>query len=148
MQSSDFFWRRQTLNFENTKLVARWREIFRGFWAIFLVSQLSQKRGVTVLKNSLASCQRCRHSIEPRALMCPFKHSNLIAWSLLSTPHINAFEGDSVLSKLVVCSPPSRSRQPRLGLCQRKRFSQKWFRSRFRGVHEHTAVPVRKSWRR
>jgi len=44
------------------------------------------------------------------------------------------------VSKLVFCSPPSRSRRLRLGLCQRKRFSQKRFRLRFRGVHEHPAV--------
>ena len=112
-------------------LVARRKEHFQGFWAIFLVAQLSPKRGILVNKNSLASCRRCRHSVEPRALTCPFK---------VDTPHINTFEGDSVLSKLVVCSPPSRSRRPRLGLCQRKRFSQKRFRSRFRGVHEHPAV--------
>ena len=35
-------------------------------------------------KNSLASCQRCRHSVESRALTCSFKHGDLIAWSLLS----------------------------------------------------------------
>jgi len=57
---------------------------FWGFLAIFLVAQLSPKRGVLVQKDSLASCQRCRHSVEPRALSCPFKHSDLIAWSLLS----------------------------------------------------------------
>jgi len=78
------FLRRHPQNFENTTLVARWREHFRGFWVIFLVVQLSPKRGVLVRKNSLASCQRCRHSVEPRALTCPFKHSDLIAWSLLS----------------------------------------------------------------
>jgi len=68
-------------------LVARWREQFRGFLAIFLVAQLSPKRGVLVHKNSLASCQRCRHSVEPRALTCPFKHSDLLAWLLELTPH-------------------------------------------------------------
>ena len=46
--------------------------------AVFLLA------GVLVRKNSLASCQRCRHSVEPRALTCTFKHSDLIAWSLLS----------------------------------------------------------------
>ena len=56
---------------------------FPGFLAIFLVAQLSLKRGVSVQKNSLASSQRCRHSVEPRALTCPFKHSDLIAWSIL-----------------------------------------------------------------
>jgi len=65
-------------------LVERRREYFQGFLAIFLVAQLYLKRGVLVHKNSLDSCQRCRHSVEPRALTCPFKHSDLIAWSLLS----------------------------------------------------------------
>jgi len=65
-------------------LVACRIEHFRGFGAIFLVAQLSPKRGVLVHNNSLASCQRCRHSVEPRALTCPFKYSDLFAWSLLS----------------------------------------------------------------
>ena len=64
-------------------LVARRREHFLGFWVIFLVAQLSPKIGVLVQKNSLASCQRYGHSVEPRSLTCPFKHSDLIAWSLL-----------------------------------------------------------------
>jgi hypothetical protein len=49
-------------------LVARRREHFRDFLAIFLVAQLPPKRGALVHKNSLASCQLCRHSVEPRAL--------------------------------------------------------------------------------
>jgi len=65
-------------------LVARRREHSWVFWATFLVAQLCPKKGVLVLKNSLASCQRCLYSVEPRALMCPVKHSDLIAWSLLS----------------------------------------------------------------
>jgi len=56
------FLQRQPRNFENTTLVARPREHFRCFLTIFLVAQLSPKRGVLVHKNSLASCQRCRHS--------------------------------------------------------------------------------------
>ena len=78
------FLRRQLRNFENVTLVARRRKHFRGVLAIFLVAQLSPKRGVLVHKNSLASCQQCRHSVEPRALTCPVKHSDLSAWSLLS----------------------------------------------------------------
>jgi len=78
------FFAASAAKFENTTLVARRREHFRVFLAIFLVDQLSPKRVVLVHKNSLASCQRCRHSVEPRALTCPFKHSYLIAWSLLS----------------------------------------------------------------
>jgi len=39
--------------------------------------------------------------------------SNEVTWVLghcrVDTPHIHTFEGDSVLSKFVVCSPPSRS---------------------------------------
>ena len=49
----------------------------------------------------------------------------------VDTPHTNTFEGDSVWSKFVVCSPTSRSRRPRLTLCQRKRFSQKRFQLKF-----------------
>ena len=79
-----FFLRRQPRNFSNITLVAHRKEHFQVFLAIFLVAQISPKRGVLVHKNSLASCQRCLHSVEPRALTCPFKHSDLIAWSLLS----------------------------------------------------------------
>jgi len=57
------FLRRQPQIFENTTLVARQTEHFRGFWAIFLVAQISPKRGVLLHKNSLASCPRCRHSV-------------------------------------------------------------------------------------
>ena len=145
-----FFLRRQPRNFENTTLVARRRKHFWVFLAIFLVAQISPKRGLLVHKNSLASCQRYRHSVEPRALTCPFKHSDLIAWSLLSghPTHKYLWGRLSVLSTFVVCSPSSRSRRPRLGLFQRKRFSQKWFRLRFCGVHEHLAVALRNSWKR
>ena len=78
-RSADFFLQRQPRNFENTILVPRRRKHFQGFLAIFLVAQLSPKRGVLVHKNSLASCQRCHHSVKPRALTCPFKHSDRIA---------------------------------------------------------------------
>ena len=53
---------------------------FPGFLAKFLFVQLPPKRGVLVQKNSLASYQRCSHSVAPRALTCPFKQSNLSAW--------------------------------------------------------------------
>ena len=73
--------RRQPRNLENMTLVARRRVNFRVFLAIFLVAQLHPKRGVLVHKNALASYQRCRHSVEPRALTGPFKQSNRSAWS-------------------------------------------------------------------
>ena len=63
-----FFLRRQLQIFENMTFVARQRVHFRGFLAIFLVAQLRPKRGVLIHKNSLASYQRCSHSVEPRAL--------------------------------------------------------------------------------
>jgi len=59
----------------------------------------------------------------------------------VDTPHINTFEGDSVLSKFVVCSPLSPSRRPRLGFCQRKRFSQKQFR--LKSTPKHTCTILR-----
>jgi len=52
-------------------------------FAFFWLLNFLQKR-CFIHKNSLASCQRCRHSVEPRALTCPFKQSNLSFWSLLS----------------------------------------------------------------
>jgi len=55
-----FCLRRQPQNFENMKLVARRRKLFQVFLAIFLVAQLSPKRGALVQKNSLASCSRVR----------------------------------------------------------------------------------------
>jgi len=45
-------------------LVARQREHFRVFLAIFLVTQLFPKRGVVVHKNSLASCPGKRRANE------------------------------------------------------------------------------------
>jgi len=50
-----FLLRRQLRLFKNVTLVARWREHFHGFLAIFLVAQLPPKRGVLAHKNSLAS---------------------------------------------------------------------------------------------
>jgi len=82
-----FCCRRQLRNLENLTLVARRREHFRVFFGHFLCSSTPSKRGILVHKTSLASlasCQRYRHSVESRALTCPFKQSNLSAWSLLS----------------------------------------------------------------
>ena len=81
VRSAVCFWRRQPRNFENVTLAARRRQHFRGVLAIFLVAQLPPKKCVLVHKDSLASCQRCCHSVEPRALTCHFKQSNLSAWS-------------------------------------------------------------------
>jgi len=76
---------------------------FPVFFVIFLVAQLSPKIGFWVQKNSLASCQRYRHSVKPRALTCL---SNIVIWLLghfwFDTPHINSFEGASVLSSVSV----------------------------------------------
>jgi len=49
---------------ENAKLVARRRKQLRAFWTIFW-SLNSLQKGVLVHKNTFASCQRCRHSVEP-----------------------------------------------------------------------------------
>jgi len=79
-----FFFAPSAAKFWKHDISSASKRTFPGFFAFFLVAQPSPKRGVLVHKNSLASCQRCRHSVEPRALMCPLKHSDLIAWSLLS----------------------------------------------------------------
>ena len=84
LREARFLLRRQTRNFENVTLVARQREHFCMFLVIILLAQLPTKRGVLVHKNSLASCQWCCHSVEPRALMCPFIQFKLRASSLSS----------------------------------------------------------------
>jgi len=43
-RSTAFFLRPQPRNLENVTLVARRREHFWGFWAMFLVSQLPPKK--------------------------------------------------------------------------------------------------------
>jgi len=74
-----FLWR-QPQFFENVTWVARRRKRSWVSLAIILFGQLLPKRGVFVHKNSLVSCQRCRHSVEPRAPTCSFKQNNLSAW--------------------------------------------------------------------
>ena len=49
--------------FKKVVLVARRKKHFWGFCVIFFVAQLPWK-SVLVHKNSLASCQWCRHSVE------------------------------------------------------------------------------------
>jgi len=61
----------------------------------------------------------------------PKKHGNALSDALLMSC-FQKFAADAANgATFVVCSPPSRSRRPRLGVCQRKRFSQKRFRLRF-----------------
>jgi len=154
-----FLWR-QPWNFENMTLVARRREHFQGFLAIFFVAQLSPKRGVLVQKNSLASCQRCRHSIEPRALTCPLKHSDLIVWSLLIGHPTHKYLWGRLCFVHVCCLlstimvTPAKTRIMSTEALLSKTVSLRFTRSApvydlaFGGVHEHPAVAVRNSWRR
>jgi hypothetical protein len=125
----DFFLRRQPRMFENMTLVARRRKHIRGFWAIFWVAQLPPKevfyytRIQWLLVNSVVISSS--HALWR---VISSKLTWMLGHYLVDNPNMNIFEGDSVLSKFVVCSTPSRSRRPRLRLCQRKRFSQKRFR--------------------
>ena len=85
--------RRQPRNFENMTLVARRREHFRKFWRHFrLLNSLQKEVFLYTLKNSLACCRRCRHSIEPCALTCPFKHSDLIECQLRTPTRSRIYE--------------------------------------------------------
>ena len=83
-------------NLENMTLVARRRESGVLWRSLRLLKSL--ERGVWVHTNSLSSFQRYRHSVESRALTCPFEQSNLSAWSLWNwhATHIHIFERDSV----------------------------------------------------
>jgi len=67
------FWKRDISSASESAFPGFFGEIFGGSTLL--------KRDVLVHKNSLASYQRCSHSIEPRALTCPFKQSNLSVWS-------------------------------------------------------------------
>ena len=80
---------------------------FLGVFGDFFACSTPSKRGVLVHKNSLASCQRCRHGVEPCALTCPFKHINLIGWSLLSWHVTHTYLWVRPCFIQVVCSPLS-----------------------------------------
>jgi len=133
--------------------MAHRREYFRGFWTIFWLLNSLQKevflytRIQSLLVNGVATASS--HALW-RVL------SNKVIWELghcwVDTEHINTFEEDSVLSKFVVCFPPSRSRRPRLGLCRRKRFSHKRFRLKSTPkrmcmiLHSAECMRTRQSW--
>ena len=102
---------RHSRNFENVTLVARRNKHFREFWAIFWLLNSHRREFFLVNNNSLTSCQQCRHSIEPRALTCPFKQSNSSAWSLLSWHPTHTYLWRRLYFILIVCSPPSQSRR-------------------------------------
>ena len=95
-------------NFENVTLFASATELsISGFWGRFFGCWTASKRGALVHKNSLASCQGCRHSIELRALTCPFKQSNRSAWSLLIWHPTHIYLWGRLCFIQVVRSPPS-----------------------------------------
>jgi len=58
------------------------KSIFAIFRAIFFQKEVWWRSSFLVHQNSLAFCERYRHSVESRALTGPFKQSNLSAWSL------------------------------------------------------------------
>jgi len=63
VRSAVFVLRYQPQNFENVTLVARRRKHFRVFFGDIFGCSTPSKRGVLVHKTSLASCERCRHSV-------------------------------------------------------------------------------------
>ena len=86
----NFFW---VSNFWKRDISSASEKTFPGF---FVPAELSQ-RGFLVHKKSIAPCQLVSwHSVEPRALTCPFRQSN--AWSLLSLhpTHVHLWERLSV----------------------------------------------------
>jgi len=76
-------------------------------------------------------CPGCCHSARPESKStsrsCTFSRG--VAGQTggclgcVDTPHIHTFEGDSVLSKFVICSPPSRSRRVMTRIIQECFFS-------------------------
>jgi len=104
-------------------LVLRQRQLLRGFLDNLYCGWTTSKRGVLVRKNSLASCQRCRHGVEPRALTRPSKQNNQSSWSLLSWHNTDAYIWGTfyVVSKLFALHRHGHAKW--LGSCQQKRFS-------------------------
>ena len=94
------FWKRNIIRQRDGLSIA-------GFWGRYFGCWTASKRGALVHKNSLASCQGCRHSIELRALTCPFKQSNRSAWSLLIWHPTHIYLWGRLCFIQVVRSPPS-----------------------------------------
>jgi len=99
------------------------RAFLGGFGRFFLLLN-SLKRSVLVRKNSFSSCQRCRHNVELRAEMCPFKQCNLGARSLLSwhPTHTYLWRRLSVCPQCVVVHRHGHAEW--LRLCQQKYSSE------------------------
>jgi len=99
---------------------------FPGGFGDFLVGQLPPKleKCILVYKNSLACCQRYRHSVESRTLPCPFKQFNLSTWSLLSWHPTHTYLWGRLCFIQIFFSPHCHDHAECLKLCQQKRFSQ------------------------
>ena len=88
--------------FRKRDIIARAFPVFFGRFVLLLNSL--QNRVFYDARIRLLLVNWCRHSVEPRALTCPFKQSNLVAWSLLSwhTTQTHLWGRRSVFSKLLV----------------------------------------------
>jgi len=101
--------RRRLRNFEKRAIDRACPSVFGDhFW---LLKSL-QKRSFNSQEFARSS-QRMVVTASSRALWRVLSHK--VFWVFghcwVDTPHINTFKGDPVLSKFVVCSPPSRSRR-------------------------------------
>jgi len=95
-------------SFENLTLVGE--SISGGFWRYFGCTTPS-KRGILVHKNSLTSCQQYCHNVESHAMTCPFKQSDLSAWSPLSWQPTHTYLWGRLCFIHSDCSPLSLSRR-------------------------------------
>jgi len=80
-------------------------------WLLLIIKFNEVNMMALLHKNSLASCQRYRHSVESCTLTCPFKQSNLSAWSLLSWNPTNTYLQGRLCFIRAVCSLLSRLRR-------------------------------------
>ena len=86
---------------QHTNISSVSERAFPGFFGDCFDCSTPFKSGVLVHKNSLASCQRCCHSVETRTVTCPSnKLIRVLGHGWIDIPHVHTFEGDSVLSKL------------------------------------------------
>jgi len=78
-----FFFAASAAKFWKRYISSASESAFPGFFGDTFGCTTPFKKRCFSTQNSLASYQRCSHSVEPRALTCPFKQSKLSTWSYI-----------------------------------------------------------------
>ena len=155
-----FFFAASAANVWKHDISSASKKAYPGVLGHFWGCSTPSKRSVLLHKNSVASCQQCRHVVEPRALTCTFKHSDLIAWSLLSWHPTHKYLWGRLCFVQVCCLlytvtvTPAETQIMSTEALLSKTVSVKihtkvhMYDLAFHGVHAHPSVAVRNRWRR